>query len=433
MRITAVETHVCHARMRNWIFVGSSPTRTACGAGARRRSNGTRARWSARSRTSRIARRRGPDAHRAPVADDVPPALLARQRHRARDGDLRHRHRPVGHPRQGARRALPQTLGRPGARLHPPVLPPRRRARWRTSTSAGDATGFAELARQAVEEGFTAFKAMAVPPTMPIEGLQPIRTPRRASPPCARRSATTSTSWSIATPARRPRWGCSSRRRSSRTGCTFSRSRAGPRATDDLAAIQRAVTTPIATGERLIGLQAFRELLDARGASVMQPDITHCGGLTRGAPHRRVGRGAIASRWRRTTRRGRSAPRLRWSWASRRRATSSAKRSTRTCPGAQDVVSEGFTVERDGPHRAAEPAARARHRDQPRRRARPSLRAGGAARDHLRGRRRRRLVSARRARQHVPAVELLAVRIARAHRAALVLELPVALRAGAVP
>ena len=30
-----------------------------------------------------------------------------------------------------------------------------------------DATRFADLARQAVEEGFTAFKSMAVPPTMP--------------------------------------------------------------------------------------------------------------------------------------------------------------------------------------------------------------------------------------------------------------------------
>jgi glutamate-1-semialdehyde 2,1-aminomutase len=36
----------------------------------------------------RTADRRGPDAHRVPLADDVPPALLARQRHRARHGDL---------------------------------------------------------------------------------------------------------------------------------------------------------------------------------------------------------------------------------------------------------------------------------------------------------------------------------------------------------
>ena len=34
---------------------------------------------------------------------------------------------------------------------------------------------FAELASAMVESGFTAFKSMAVPPTMPLEGLAPVR------------------------------------------------------------------------------------------------------------------------------------------------------------------------------------------------------------------------------------------------------------------
>src|SRR5229473_2869210 len=38
-----------------------------------------------------------------------------------------------------------------------------------------DAARFADLAQKAVEEGFTAFKSMAVPETMPLEGLRPIR------------------------------------------------------------------------------------------------------------------------------------------------------------------------------------------------------------------------------------------------------------------
>src|SRR4029078_4548749 len=42
-------------------------------------------------------------------------------------------------------------------------------------TSAEDAARFAALAEQALADGFTAFKAMAVPPTLPIEGLRPIR------------------------------------------------------------------------------------------------------------------------------------------------------------------------------------------------------------------------------------------------------------------
>jgi len=48
----------------------------------------------------------------------------------------------------------------------------------------------------------------------------------------------------------------------------------------DLAAVQRSVATPIASGERLVGVHAFRDLLEKRGVSVIQPDITHCGGLT---------------------------------------------------------------------------------------------------------------------------------------------------------
>ena len=40
------------------------------------------------------------------------------------------------------------------------------------------------------------------------------------------------------------------------------------------------MTTPIATGERLTGSHGFRELLEKAACSVLQPDITHCGGLT---------------------------------------------------------------------------------------------------------------------------------------------------------
>ncbi|WP_312190591.1 enolase C-terminal domain-like protein, partial [Sphingobacterium sp.] len=53
-----------------------------------------------------------------------------------------------------------------------------------------------------------------------------------------------------------------------------------PETMEDIALIQRAVSTPIASGERLIGVHAFRDMLEKRAVSVIQPDITHCGGLT---------------------------------------------------------------------------------------------------------------------------------------------------------
>ena len=74
-------------------------------------------------------------------------------------------------------------------------------------TPVDNAKRFAELAQRAVADGFTAFKAMAVPPTMPIEGLH-AGACRRALPSrrCARPSATRSTSWSTATRGLRRPW-----------------------------------------------------------------------------------------------------------------------------------------------------------------------------------------------------------------------------------
>jgi galactonate dehydratase len=53
-----------------------------------------------------------------------------------------------------------------------------------------------------------------------------------------------------------------------------------PESVDGLAAINAAVSTPIATGERVTHLSAFRDVF-ARGAcSICQVDITHCGGFS---------------------------------------------------------------------------------------------------------------------------------------------------------
>lgn len=53
-----------------------------------------------------------------------------------------------------------------------------------------------------------------------------------------------------------------------------------PEAVDGLVEVQRAVVTPIATGERLISQHGFRELLEKKACSIIQPDITHVGGLS---------------------------------------------------------------------------------------------------------------------------------------------------------
>src|SRR4029078_9186157 len=53
-----------------------------------------------------------------------------------------------------------------------------------------------------------------------------------------------------------------------------------PESVDGLAMINKAVSTPIATGERVTNLAAFRDLFNAGACEVCQVDITHCGGFS---------------------------------------------------------------------------------------------------------------------------------------------------------
>lgn len=53
-----------------------------------------------------------------------------------------------------------------------------------------------------------------------------------------------------------------------------------PEHADALVDVARALPIPIATGERLVGRWQFRELLEKRACAVIQPDVTHCGGIS---------------------------------------------------------------------------------------------------------------------------------------------------------
>jgi len=120
-----------------------------------------------------------------------------------------------------------------------------------------------------------------------------------------------------------------------------------PETMDDIASIQRAVSTPIATGERLITQHAFRELFEKRACSVIQPDITHCGGLSEArkiaamaeayrmsiAPHNPQGPVSTAAS-------------LEFGFATPSYIICEAVHLD--VPWRHDVVSEGFTVEKNG-------------------------------------------------------------------------------------
>jgi len=147
-------------------------------------------------------------------------------------------------------------------------------------TKPADAKRFGELAQAAVEEGFTAFKAMAVPETAPLEGLQPIRY-AEACVRAMREAVGDSIDIMVDCHARpSPRMGLRFAKALEPYGLYFFEEPCWPETLDDIALIQRSVSTPIATGERLVTQHAFRELFEKRAAAVIQPDITHCGGLS---------------------------------------------------------------------------------------------------------------------------------------------------------
>jgi len=282
MKITAIETHVCHARMRNWVFVKvltDQPGLWGWGEATLE--------WHTRAITGMI--------------EDMSPLLIGEDPRRIEhlwqvmyrqhfwhgNGIVR------GTAISGIDIALWDILGKiHGVPVHQlwggPVRDHVRlychlgggKMEDFYQTDVSDAKRFGELAKQAVEEGFTAFKSMAVPSTMPLEGNAPVRYAERCV--AAMRDAVgPDIDIMVDCHARpSPRMGMLFAKALEQFDLYFFEEPCWPESMDDIAAIQRAVKTPIATGERLVSQHAFRELLEKRACSVLQPDITHCGGLS---------------------------------------------------------------------------------------------------------------------------------------------------------
>ena len=282
MKITSIETLVCHARMRNWIFVKvltDQPGLHGWGEATLE--------WHTRAVVGAVE-----DLSQLLIGEDPTRIehlwqMMYRQHFWHGNGIVR------GTAISGIDIALWDILGKVhGVPVHRLWGGPVRdyirlychlgggKMEDFYETDVSDAKRFGELAQQAVADGFTAFKSMAVPSTMPLEGNAPVRYAERCV--AAMRDAVGPDIDIMVDCHARP---------SPRMGLLFAKALepyklywleepCWPEAIDGIAEIQRAVTTPIATGERLVGLHAFRDLLEKRAASVLQPDITHCGGLT---------------------------------------------------------------------------------------------------------------------------------------------------------
>ncbi len=147
-------------------------------------------------------------------------------------------------------------------------------------TSVEDARKFGDLASAAVADGYTAFKSMAVPPTMPLEGLKPVRL-AEAAVAAMRDAVGDEIDIMVDCHARpSPAMGLRFGQALDPYGLYFFEEPCWPECIDGLAMINDALTTPVATGERVTDIAAFRDIFARRGCEICQLDITHCGGLT---------------------------------------------------------------------------------------------------------------------------------------------------------
>ena len=147
-------------------------------------------------------------------------------------------------------------------------------------TSVTDYQAFADLARAAVEDGFTAMKTMAVPSTMPLEGSTAVRHAARCVE-AMRDAVGPDVDLMVDCHARpSPAMGLKFARALDEYDLYFLEEPCWPESVDGLARINGATTTPVASGERVIGQHQFRALFEASAIDVCQMDITHVGGLT---------------------------------------------------------------------------------------------------------------------------------------------------------
>ncbi|MCE6991070.1 galactonate dehydratase [Dyadobacter sp. CY323] len=349
MKITSIETLVCHARMRNWIFVKvvtDQPGLWGWGEATLE--------WHTRSVVGAIE-----DISQLLVGEDPRRIehlwqMMYRQHFWHGNGIVR------GTAISGIDIALWDIAGKiHGVPTHH-LWGGRVRDHIRLychlgggkmedfyQTRPDDANRFGELAQRAVEDGFTAFKSMAVPETMPLEGLKPVHY-AEACVASMREAVGDNIDIMVDCHARpSPRMGMQFAKALEPYGLYFFEEPCWPETLEDIALIQRAVKTPIATGERLIGVHAFRELLEKRAVSVIQPDITHCGGLSEVrkiaalaeayrvavAPHNPQGPVSTAAS-------------IEFGFATPSYIICESVHSD--VPWRDEVVSEGFTVEKEG-------------------------------------------------------------------------------------
>ena len=349
MKIESIETHVCHARMRNWIFVKvitDEPGLHGWGEATLE--------WHTRAVVGAVE----------DIADLIVGEDPSRIEHLWQMMHRQHFWHGDGIVRSSAISGIDIALwdiagkiaGMPCSKLW--GGPVRDYVRTYSHLGGGNmetfyetpvdnAKRFAELAQAAVADGFTAFKSMAVPSTMAMEGQKPIRL-AEACVESMREAVGPDVDIMVDCHARpSPAMGLQFGKALEPYGLYFFEEPCWPESVDGLAMINAALSTPVATGERVTRLADFRDLFNARACEVCQLDLTHVGGFTEArrvaalaeahrislAPHNPQGPVSTAA----SLEFGFSQP-----------SYVICETVHADVPWRDDVVSEGFTVEKEG-------------------------------------------------------------------------------------
>jgi len=139
---------------------------------------------------------------------------------------------------------------------------------------------FVALLQESLAKGFTAVKAMPIPVAEPIESARVLKDAARCVE-AMRKAAGDGVDIMLdlharTTPAAAIQFG----RLLADYNLYWYEEPCWPEHVDGLVEVARALPFPIATGERLVLRQQFREILEKRACAVIQPDVSHCGGIS---------------------------------------------------------------------------------------------------------------------------------------------------------
>jgi galactonate dehydratase len=139
---------------------------------------------------------------------------------------------------------------------------------------------FADRLHESLSKGFTAVKAMPIPVAEPIENVKVLKHAAQCVE-AMRRVAGDEVDIMLDLHARTsPAAAIQFGRLLVDFNLYWYEEPCWPEHVDGLVEVARALPMPIATGERLVLRPQFREIFEKRACAVIQPDVSHCGGIS---------------------------------------------------------------------------------------------------------------------------------------------------------